>query len=223
MRHTRQFLWENLHGCSRWGRLIVPDRIHKIVTRFQNQSMRGQFRVQIFNLFDGVQPRIEADFCTFGQGLDQPVRHRVHRNLQDIKYRRVALRTGLQGVAPIDEQNRLGRRHDTGSRRAGKAADPGKAFVSGRDIFALMHIRTRHHEGVNAMTCQPGPQGSDSGCPGFGAGGCGKVLKHARPRLKNCYPYAIPVTDGAGNHQARYLQARCGAIEKPSLFSRIAL
>ena len=147
------------HGRKRRGGLVGPDRINGIAPdRHQFTACLGHGFRHAFEARDRVEPGIVTQ-PAFAQIGRNPVGRRVLDQVVAFKIIGAHFALDLKRVASVDEdRGHVGQNHgDTGG--TGKSRQPQQPVGTGRHGFALMFVRTRDDEPVQATGAEFPAQG----------------------------------------------------------------
>ena len=131
-------------------RPIAPDGIERVL-RAGHERTPGPLAIgrQAAHLAFRMQPGIIAELAPF-EMCTQPGRERFFADVAVLVELRIGLLFRLQCVAPIDEKRGTVQQYRCQAGGAAEAGQPSQAVSRRRHIFALMFIRTRHEEAVEA-------------------------------------------------------------------------
>ena len=194
---------------QRRGRPVGPDRIDEIAGRAKGYAAVFKRRLQIGNLFRGMQPGVIGDLPALRQMLLQPDGGLYLGPVDRGEAGKVHLRLDLRPVAPVDEDARYMGQDDAEPGGAGKPGQPGQPLIGGGDIFPLMGIGARHDETVDPGLGQSRPQRGQPWRPLFGAGSRLECLEHrtpcaqTRPAGRRCGKRISPTADGKPDRPSR--------------------
>ena len=165
-------VWGDL-ATGRVG-LVGPDAVDEVVGHPDVQP--GFF--QRLDLGAGVKPGVDADGLARAKPVGEPGAEPGFRPVDGGEVIGGDLVADLKGVAPVDEDPGLVRQDGGKARRAREPGEPGQAFVPGRDVFALMRIRTGDEEGVDPVLFHLVPEGGEPGRALVGGRGGVECLEH---------------------------------------------
>ena len=146
-------------GAEGRRRLLRPERVDGVVLARDEARADGLARLrQPVATVRAVKPGVVAERGARRKVVPQPRIGGLVGDVAVLVEAAVHLRRRLQGVAPVDEERRLPGQHDRHARGAREAGEPGQALRAPCDVLALVLVAQRHHEAVEALPRERGPE-----------------------------------------------------------------